>query len=47
MGEGEEFEILGKPIDVDGMLWTPVRSLNEEDPEFVKTDSLEVISNKQ
>lgn len=40
-GAGDEVEILGEPITVNGMEWTPVLEDGEEDPTFHKTAGIE------
>lgn len=37
---GQQFEILGDSINVNGMQWTPVLYNGEEDPDFLKTDAI-------
>ena len=42
-GEGKQGKVLGKNIFVE-QYWTPVLWDNEEDPDFCKTDALEIVS---
>jgi hypothetical protein len=42
---GQEFEILGEPIHVNGQDWTPIVYDGEEDPDFIKTAAVKIIEN--
>ena len=44
-GAGKEFQILGPSINVKNQYWTPILYDGEEDPDFLKTEAIELINN--
>ena len=41
---GRTFEILGNSIEVGGQRWTPIRYMDEDDPDFIKTAAIKINS---